>query len=255
MILKPQRSEFAYSPSSIPEARIQFIDTAIISVAPMSVWNKISPSWQSLQVSLPYDELHFGKSYIRYTYTKPLELLNESNVPAKYRIIPLTLDARLQANVTASPIEGIVEAFSILTLDIQFTAEKLGDIKLEMSISISGKDPTFLTVKITGIGIGPKLSFFSPSDGKSRSSKASTDPTTLNFGRVKVLETHTMQLEITNISLIPAVFKIFTENETSSVFHVDKSEASLEPNQVMMLQVGLHLGLSSNLNNDHRQIL
>ncbi|BFI31149.1 hydrocephalus-inducing protein [Marchantia polymorpha subsp. ruderalis] len=193
------------------------------------------------KVSLPYDELHFGKSYIRYTYTKPLELLNESNVPAKYRIIPLTLDARLQANVTASPIEGIVEAFSILTLDIQFTAEKLGDIKLEMSISISGKDPTFLTVKITGIGIGPKLSFFSPSDGKSRSSKASTDPTTLNFGRVKVLETHTMQLEITNISLIPAVFKIFTENETSSVFHVDKSEASLEPNQVMMLQVDTYL--------------
>ncbi|CAM6101477.1 unnamed protein product [Calypogeia fissa] len=186
------------------------------------------------KVTLPVDHLDYEKSYLRYEYSKPLELLNESQVPAKYKLLPLEVDALQLGDAFSRPREGIIEAFSIALVDILFIAYGLGPIEFSLLISICGKDPVFLTVKIKAEGIGAQLNFVVFSQNKISSSGENP---TVDFGKVPVLREHHADIEITNISLIPAIFLIVQENTHNSAFRIGLDQATLQPQEKLNLRV------------------
>lgn len=178
--------------------------------------------------------LDYEETYLRYEYSKPLELLNESQVPAKYKLLPLDYEALRQGDAFSRPREGIIEAFSLAFVDLLFFAYTLGPIELTLLISISGKDPVLLNVKIKAEGIGAQLTF---SVVLNKEIKSSGENPNVDFGKVKVLQEHHADIEITNISLIRAIFQIVRENTHNSAFRISLDEATLQPEEQLNLRV------------------
>jgi hypothetical protein len=76
--------------------------------------------------------LDFGESSIGYTYTKTITFRNDTDLPAKFELVPQEETSQLTATYSVDEPEGIVEGYSSNTITVSFVAKKLGIINLPM---------------------------------------------------------------------------------------------------------------------------
>lgn len=99
-------------------------------------------------------------------------------------------------------------------MEFTLSASRLGRIQLPVLVRVIGSSNPPLHFAIEARSIGPSIcATFNGASTKGRSSM------TVDFGKVRVLEDHSITLGLQNTSKIPAEFKTFIEGN-DSVFEV-----------------------------------
>ncbi|KNC50959.1 hydrocephalus inducing isoform b [Thecamonas trahens ATCC 50062] len=184
--------------SSALQVDVEGVGTSVLSI-PVSATCRVP----AIELATPL--VDFGEVFIRHEYSAPVTLINESDTPAKYEIIPQAPSARAAASYSSPRAKGIIEQFSEFQVPIALVANKLGDVNMPVYIRILGSNAPPLEVSLRATCKGPVLV---PSVN------------TLNWGKVKVLTDVPLTLTLANDSLIPASISAAFRRQ-HQVFSVD----------------------------------
>ena len=185
------------------------------------------------EITLSKDVLDFGDCFLGYPYKSVVQLINDSELPAKFRIQSQDAQSKGLAEYSSTPNVGEVPANSTVDVTFDLCTTRLGRINLPALINIVGGRGVPLEVVLASKSMGPILGFSSSSDV--------TDVVeSIEFGKVTVLKDFHYTLHMHNPSLIPAEFKTFIAAK-DSVFSVDMREGSLQPNESCTLTVTVHM--------------
>ena len=193
------------------------------------------------KVSIVTDTLDFGDCFLRHPYTRTFRLVNESKLPAKYRVLPQDEQSEGLGVYTAAVLEGTIAAKSEAEIEFSLATMRLGKIHLLAKVQIVGSSDDPMEVTIAATSIGAVLTY------AVESSSGEMVPTTspaIDYGKLEVLKKHQRQVTVTNASLIPAEFKTYitgTQRKEASVYEVDVREAKLMPADSMTLTVSCYL--------------
>ena len=197
---------------------IEAVGTAVLSL-PISAVCRVP----SIELATPL--LDFGACFISHPYTSPITLINESDTPAKYEIIPQALAAGSVAEY-GSPVEkGIIEQYSQLSVPLSLTCNKLGDVNMPVYIRILGSQSAPLEVSVRASCMGPIVIPSKPS---------------LVWGKVPVLTNVPATLTLANDSLIPARISA-SFRKRHQVFSVDVLTYTIPPRKTFDLVVTARL--------------
>ena len=170
----------------------------------------------------PHDVLDFGEEvFLRHPSTSFVEIINESDLPAKFEVAPQSKESKVLAVYTTDRERGTIEARSILKLNITLETFKLGEINLPLAIHIVGNDGPPQVINIVATSRGPIVDVTEKE---------------LDFGNIEVLKDWTKTIRVMNRSLIKADFTIFTKSK-NSIFRPLHKNGILEPSTAMDIQV------------------
>lgn len=172
-------------------------------------------------VTVSTDELDYGDCFLRHPYKKVIELVNHSDLPAKFELQPQDDVSRCVAVYEADVTSGIIKKNDSRTITISFTTERLNKVQLPMYFKIVGHEDTPLEVQCIANGIGPRLAL---------------NPPVVKWGDIDVLKNIERTLKVTNDSLIPAEIQTLVMKRGSR-FKVDIPSLSLAPGEVANLKV------------------
>eukprot|EP00854_Cymbomonas_tetramitiformis_P000766 gene766-1240_t len=187
------------------------------------------------KVLLMKEVLDFGECFLRYNYTQPLKITNDSKLPAKFEVLPQDEQSQGLAVYTAEPVSGGIPARGSVTIDFHLATERMGGIHLPVRVQITGSKMPPLELVLAANSKGPILTFGSESGVP----QPDWNPT-IDFGKTDVLTRVDRKLFITNSSLIPAEFKTFISGKDST-FEVDVREATLAPGEEIALTISTYL--------------
>jgi hypothetical protein len=93
---------------------------------------------------------------LRDSTTKTIQLINNSNLQAKYFILPQTEESKVLAQYEVDKESGTILENATETITVRLTTKKLGEIPLQMHINIVGcnKDSPYV-LNIMAISDGP----------------------------------------------------------------------------------------------------
>jgi hydrocephalus-inducing protein len=176
-------------------------------------------------LSLSAEKLDFEKCFLRYGYTKTVELVNTSNLPAKFEVVfPEDINP-MADSLTCDQAAGSIAPNSSVQLGIKMIARHLGPVSLALYVRTVGSEVPPKVIQATADGIGPILRL---------------ENSGLDFGLMPVLNAKTSVLKVHNDSPIPAAFKAFVTKK-GSVFAVHPPVGRMEPNSSVDLRVIAYL--------------
>merc|ERR1712091_387728 len=179
------------------------------------------------RVTVTADVLDFGECFLRHPYKMPLQLVNDSKLPAKFEVLPQNAQSRGLAEYEVEPKAGGIAAWGSQQLEFTLSTTRLGRIRLVGSLA----DP--LEMVIAAKSVGPRLQFgLQPGDYLAAP--------TIDFGRRPVLVDAMQTLYLNNPSLIPAEFKTFIEGRDST-YQADCREGRLEPGESTEVNVTVNM--------------
>ncbi|OHT01013.1 hypothetical protein TRFO_07679 [Tritrichomonas foetus] len=172
-------------------------------------------------VQLGNTNIDLGNVFIGYCYKTSLELIDDTDYPAKYEFIPSTDSTQLQAKTVVPKPNGIIKPHDKTNLMISITPIQLGPLVLTQYLRIYGSDQPPIQFTVSAICIGPNIKL---------------SQNIVDFGQINVLQDTKHNINITNDSLIPAIFTTSVESETG-VFKCEPSEGTIPPNGNLLLSV------------------
>ncbi|CAD8206755.1 unnamed protein product [Paramecium octaurelia] len=188
----------------------------------------ITADCQAPRVELrPSDRLNFNKGddqkvFLRNPCKSRVDLINTSELPAKFVVLPQNDEYKVLADYTVEPSSGKINGNSTMSLEVTLTTKKLYDITLPLQINIVGTNngqPHVIT--IVAFSEGPKVK---------------TSKTELDFGNVEVLKDYSLKLTLTNDSDIEADFHAFTKNKVS-IFKPIQKHGIIKPKESCEIEV------------------
>ncbi|DAZ93738.1 TPA: hypothetical protein N0F65_007364 [Lagenidium giganteum] len=172
------------------------------------------------EVTIHNTELEFGECFLRYPHKQTLVLENKStHLDARYEIGEQDDHSKAIAIYGAPQFTGAIRPEQKIELEVFLSCEKLGSIRLPMSVSIAGSTEVPMSVTLTAVGTGPKVLL---------------DQQEISWGNCSCLVDHERILRMTNTSLIPAPYKTFIRSARSK-FQVDQKEGTLPPGESLDL--------------------
>lgn len=172
-------------------------------------------------VRLSTKELNFGQVFLRESKRMTLMLINESNLDARFQVIPQIPDSTSVAEISTDRVEGIIEKLKNIPLEVSLIPQKIVPINLDLFIKILDNTNNMHTVKILATTTGPEIKLLT---------------TELNFGDVPVLKDMCKEIKVVNPSTIKADFVVFTKNE-NSVFKPIQRNYTLKEGKEMTIKV------------------
>ena len=164
-------------------------------------------------VILSSTKINFGDCFIDYTYSQALDLGNTSNQPAKYEVILPQDDHK--AIFTVDEIRGVVSCNSTHKIKVSICMREVGTLYMPLYVKIIGSNRPPYEVSISACAIGPIVDF---------------DTRVIDWGKVKVLESHEKQFKIINKSPIAASFSLyFSKERESNLFSCDIRSGQVAP--------------------------
>lgn len=183
-------------------------------------------------ISIAQEVIDLGEIFINHDYIANVNLVDETDFPAKYEFIEFEDRSSHELNLTYLKYKGSISAHSNSTLPIKVTPKQLGHLEIQRSIRIFGSDFLPISYTITALCIGPKLQF--PSN-------------VIDFGHIPVFQDTRKVFPILNDSLIPAVFDFQIKNE-NQMFQIEPESGEIEPGETLNLNVISNLDDSINYN-------
>jgi hydrocephalus-inducing protein len=159
--------------------------------------------------------LDFGDCFLSYPYTQEVEVVNETDFPARFELLCQEESAKNVYSYQSSSGSGIIMPRSTHKIQIEIQIKRLGHLSFPIFIKVSGKEDVPLSVDISGNGVGPNVEI---------------STLELNWGKIPVLKENSAWLTVTNRSDILAVFTCSTVSD-SSVFRVEPLGGSIFPGQ------------------------
>jgi len=106
-------------------------------------------------VKVKPDILNFGKVFLRNTVSLELELQNESNLCARFKVHDQNPDTHVLGRFTTSHVEGQIMPESNLKVQVHLQTASISKFTLELQIEIISNSNIIHTVKLQADSIGP----------------------------------------------------------------------------------------------------
>jgi hydrocephalus-inducing protein len=174
------------------------------------------------KVKLSDKILKYDKVFLRDSKTKTLSLINESNLPARFKIIPQSPETQMIAKFHTEIDEGVIPPLGLVNLGVTLTTFSITEeVRLDLLIKIIANEDIIHTVKLQAISQGPQVKVKEPY---------------INFGDVEVLEETYRTIHISNECSIRADFYAFTKLQ-NSIFKPIQRHHFLEPHSSMEIEI------------------
>eukprot|EP00937_MAST-01D_sp_MAST-1D-sp2_P000047 g47.t1 len=198
------------------------VDVAGVGEGLLSV--PIVAECQVPDVRVEKDDVEFGECFMRYPYQQTLTLVNESDLFAKYEVVEQDEYSQAVASYEADAFKGSIPPYGRHDIGLTMVCEKLGKLRLPLSIKIAGSaDPPMLAT-VSAVGKGPNVVLSNES---------------LEWGKKVCLKDHVKMLGMHNDSLIPAQFRAFIKG-TRSKFRISPRDGVMQPGEKMDMKVTGH---------------
>ena len=239
-----QKKEFNITPSDgtlLPEEhaeiQVEFIPGSVkvyayslavdvMNVGEMLLSIPINAECFSSSLSLKERDIQYGEVFIRHPYVRELTLINNSDIVfTKFQVLPQQQYTKTIACYVADPPYGVVPPDGEMSIKIRMTAEKLGNSKVPVMISIAGSQEPPIQAALVCTAVGPRVL---------------VDKTELRWGNMECLKDSPRVLKVTNDSLIPADVKLFLKTMRSK-FELSWREAVLQPKETVDLVITANL--------------
>ena len=172
-------------------------------------------------VTVSTHELDYGDCFLRYPYKKVIELVNHSDLPAKFQLEPQDEISQCVAVYDVDYQKGTIEPFATRVITVSFTTNRLDKVQLPMFFTIIGHEDDPLEIQCIANGIGPRLTL---------------TPASVKWGDIEVLKDFEKTLKVKNDSLIPADFQTLIMKRNSR-FRVNMASAHLAPGETANLKL------------------
>lgn len=205
-----------FLPTLIQEYNVNLIvDIEDVGQGVMSI--PIKAKCRVPDVSLVNKALDFGECFIHHPYTQQLELINNSNLSAKYEILQPGQEANNVGKFIINENRGIVPGMSTLYVPITMEAQKVGSIFVPLYIKILGSSGIPFEVSISAQGLGPVVE---------------VESTLIDWGRIPVLTDSPKSIVLKNDSPIPAVFDLSCDSEVFCLPFFDGTVAPFSSQEI-----------------------
>ncbi|XP_025115052.1 hydrocephalus-inducing protein-like isoform X4 [Pomacea canaliculata] len=178
-------------------------------------------------VTLLTPVMDFERCFLGYPYEHYIRLYNDSDLAAKYIIIP-----EKELNMENPSIlyesreaKGIIAPHSLCEVPLMIRAQMLEEQEVSCFVAIFGSQEPPMHVHVTCIGEGPVVQITPPK---------------VDWGTIKVLVDNTKKLLLSNESLIPAKFTA-QMLRPNSVFSVYPQDGEIPPESDLEITVTAHL--------------
>ncbi|KAM9374294.1 hydrocephalus-inducing protein homolog [Phaethornis superciliosus] len=142
-------------------------------------------------LQVPNPVVTFGRCFLKHPYQQMLTLVNNSDLPGCYRVLPQERPKDV-AVWFASPVPcGIIQPHSSVEVPLTLAAQKPGEHHAEAHIAVFGREGDPLKIHLVSFGEGPVVY---------------VHPNKINFGNIQVLQDVSQTLYLSNQTVIPASF-------------------------------------------------
>ncbi|KAM6409238.1 hydrocephalus-inducing protein homolog [Rhynochetos jubatus] len=133
----------------------------------------------------------FGRCFLKFPYRQMLTLVNDSDLPGCYRVLPQ--EHKEDAAVWfSSPMPcGIIHSRSSVEVPFVLEAQVTGEQDTLARIAVFGSEGSPLKIHLVSVGEGPVVY---------------VHPSKINFGSIQVLQDSSRTLHLSNQTVIPASF-------------------------------------------------
>ncbi|XP_065590283.1 hydrocephalus-inducing protein homolog [Cyrtonyx montezumae] len=155
----------------------------------------------------------FGHCFLHHPYQRELTLVNDSNIPGCYALLPQE-HQKGAAVLYSSPTPcGIIQPHSSVEVPVTLRAQVTGEQLMVASIAVFGRERSPLEIHLVSTGEGPVVY---------------VHPSKLNFGRIPVLQDASQTLHLFNQTVIPASFWTGMDGK-DSCWRVEPSQGVIPP--------------------------
>lgn len=172
-------------------------------------------------ISLLTPVLDFGKCFRSHPYELTMELMNDSDLPAKYELIAQVAENRSSVLFSSPEPKGILHPHTISKVPLQIIAEKLEENYTVAYILIHGNSEPPIQVEVHCFGEGPVVH---------------VTPLEIDWGNIPVLADIDRSLLLSNESLIPAHFTCSMVRPKSS-FSIQPSAGIIPAEQDVQITI------------------
>ncbi|NWY49823.1 HYDIN protein, partial [Chionis minor] len=133
----------------------------------------------------------FGRCLLKYPYRQTLTLVNDSDLPGCYRVLPQ--EHKEDAAVWySSPVPcGIIQPHSSVEVPFTLETQVMGEQDTVACVTVFGREESPLKIHLVSSGEGPVVY---------------VHPSKINFGSIQVLQDASQTLHLSNQTVIPASF-------------------------------------------------
>ncbi|XP_016156554.1 PREDICTED: hydrocephalus-inducing protein homolog [Ficedula albicollis] len=144
----------------------------------------------------------FRHCCLKFPYEKKLTLVNESDFPGCYCVLPQEHKEKAAAWYSSSVPSGIIEAHSSVEIPITLEAQQMGECNVTAGVSVFGREGSPLEIQLECVGQGPVVH---------------VRPREINFGTIQVLQDSSKILQLSNQTEVPAPFWVEMEIQLECV--------------------------------------
>ncbi|XP_075621905.1 hydrocephalus-inducing protein homolog [Balearica regulorum gibbericeps] len=166
-----------------------------------------------LQVLNPV--MTFGRCFLKYPYQQMLTLVNDSDLPGCYEVLPQEREEEEEDAVWySSPMpHGIIQPRSSVEVPFTLEAQVVGEHDTVAHVTTFGSRGSPLEIHLVSVGEGPVVY---------------VHPSKINFGSIQVLEDASRALYLSNQTVIPAFFWADMAGERSR-WRIEPSKGVIPP--------------------------
>ncbi|NXD48612.1 HYDIN protein, partial [Corvus moneduloides] len=167
----------------------------------------------------------FGRCCLKVPYNEKLTLLNDSDLPGCYGVLPQEHKEKAAAWYSSSAPSGIIEAHSSVEIPLTLKAQLLGECSITAEVAVFGSKGSPLEIHLECIGQGPVVYVY---------------PRKINFGTIPVLQDSSKSLQLSNQTDIPATFWAEMAGKRSH-WRIEPSKGVVPPKSEVSLIVTANL--------------
>ncbi|XP_053843742.1 hydrocephalus-inducing protein homolog isoform X2 [Vidua macroura] len=167
----------------------------------------------------------FRHCYLEVPYEKKLTLVNDSDFPGCYCVLPQENKEEAATWYCTSMATGIIEARGSVQIPIVLRARLLGECDVTAELAVLGRGGSPLEIHLECVGQGPVVYVY---------------PREINFGVIPVLKDRTKTFYLANQCDIPATFQAKMAGKRSC-WRLEPSEGVVPPNTEVVVRVIAHL--------------
>ncbi|KAM4722980.1 hydrocephalus-inducing protein homolog [Rhinophrynus dorsalis] len=169
--------------------------------------------------------LMFSRCFLQYPYQRTVTLMNISNLPACYGLLPQEPEATSSVVYYSPKPRGVIGPHGTVEIPIVVEAQFTGELSIKAHIGVLGSIEPPLEVELMCIGEGPVVHVY---------------PSEVDFGNIDVLTDVSRTLHLSNQSLIPARFQA-NMTRKHSLWRIEPSHGEVPPEGEVQLTLVAHL--------------
>ncbi|NXW23792.1 HYDIN protein, partial [Circaetus pectoralis] len=155
----------------------------------------------------------FGRCFLKFPYQQMLTLVNDSNLPGCYGVLPQEHKEDAAVWYSSPVLCGIIQPHSLVEVPFTLEAQVIGEQDTVAHVAVFGSEGSPLKIHLVSIGEGPVVYMH---------------PSKINFGSIQVLQDASRTLHLSNQTVIPASFRAQMARKCSC-WRIEPSKGVIPP--------------------------